>query len=225
MGVVFGPINDKNCLGLLEDFIEKAGGCAVIDGGFATQLELHGASIKDPLWSALCLINNPHLISKVHLGYLEAGVDIIVTYSYQATLPGFILRGLSLEQGEKLLEKSVKLAMDARDVFCETAKKIDGHDEHEKTLDGFLDFLVVSLAVALRKKPTTPVTNRAAAISSEKGKRKKHCHGSSNPAAAAAAANSSEKGKLKKHCHGSSNPTEAATNSSEKGLVWHNHED
>ncbi|KAI7725581.1 hypothetical protein M8C21_019257 [Ambrosia artemisiifolia] len=160
MGVVFGPINDENSPGLLEDFIEKAGGCAVIDGGFATQLELHGASIKDPLWSALCLINNPHLISK-------------------------------------------------------------GHDEHEKTLDGFLDFLVVSLAVTLRKKPTTPVTNQAAASSSEKGKRKKHCHGSSNPAAA----NSLEKGKRKKLCHGSSNPTEATTNSSEKGLVWHNHED
>lgn len=49
----------------LEDLIEKSGGCAVIDGGFATQLEKHGASINDPLWSALCLITQPHLIKAV----------------------------------------------------------------------------------------------------------------------------------------------------------------
>ena len=50
---------------LLEDLIEKAGGCVVIDGGFATQLEIHGASINDPLWSALCLIKDPDLIKTV----------------------------------------------------------------------------------------------------------------------------------------------------------------
>lgn len=52
---------------LLDDLIEKAGGCAVLDGGFATQLEKHGASINDPLWSALCLIEDPHLIKRVSL--------------------------------------------------------------------------------------------------------------------------------------------------------------
>lgn len=48
-----------------EDLIEKAGGCAVIDGGFATQLERHGAIFNDPLWSALCLIKDPDLIKRV----------------------------------------------------------------------------------------------------------------------------------------------------------------
>lgn len=51
----------------LRDLIAKAGGCAVVDGGFATQLEKHGASINDPLWSALCLIKSPDLIKKVFL--------------------------------------------------------------------------------------------------------------------------------------------------------------
>lgn len=49
----------------LEDVIEKAGGCAVVDGGFATQLERHGAAINDPLWSAVCLIKQPDLIKRV----------------------------------------------------------------------------------------------------------------------------------------------------------------
>ncbi|KAK0575160.1 hypothetical protein LWI29_034795 [Acer saccharum] len=111
----------------LDDLIEKAGGCAVIDGGFATRLETHGAEINDPLWSALCLIKQPHLIKMVHLEYLEAGADILVTSSYQATIPGFISKGLSIEEGESLLDKSVKLAVEARDKFWDAIKKVPGH--------------------------------------------------------------------------------------------------
>lgn len=52
---------------VVEELIERAGGCAVIDGGFATQLEREGADIADPLWSAVCLVSNPDLIRKVSL--------------------------------------------------------------------------------------------------------------------------------------------------------------
>ncbi|KAL8052859.1 hypothetical protein ABFX02_05G032700 [Erythranthe guttata] len=107
---------------VLDDLLEKAGGCAVVDGGFATQLERHGALINDPLWSALCLIKDPHLITKVHLEYLEAGADVIVTSSYQATIPGFLSRGLSMEEAESLLTKSVKIAAEARDKFWASVK-------------------------------------------------------------------------------------------------------
>lgn len=41
----------------------------------------------------------------------------------QATLPGFISRGLSIEEAEKLLEKSVTLAVESRDKFWETVKE------------------------------------------------------------------------------------------------------
>ncbi|XP_077241032.1 homocysteine S-methyltransferase family protein [Tasmannia lanceolata] len=111
----------------VEDLIERAGGCAVIDGGFATQLESHGAAINDPLWSALCLITDPHLIKKVHSEYLEAGADILVTSSYQATLPSFLSRGLSIEEGESLLRRSVKLALEARDHFWEVVQELPEH--------------------------------------------------------------------------------------------------
>ncbi|XVF84803.1 hypothetical protein PTKIN_Ptkin17bG0068700 [Pterospermum kingtungense] len=120
MGFVMGT-------SLLEDLIHKAGGCAVIDGGFATQLESHGASINDPLWSALCLIKDPDLVKQVHLEYLEAGADILVTSSYQATIPGFLSRGLSLEEGESLLKRSVKLAVEARNKFWDTVGSVPGN--------------------------------------------------------------------------------------------------
>ncbi|KAF5745267.1 homocysteine S-methyltransferase 1 isoform X1 [Tripterygium wilfordii] len=107
---------------LLDDLIENAGGCAVIDGGLGTQLKRHGASFNEALWSALCLINEPHLIRRVHLEYLEAGADILLTSSYQATIPGFLSQGLSIGESELLLEKSVKLAIEARDEFWGSVK-------------------------------------------------------------------------------------------------------
>lgn len=51
----------------LDALIDKAGGCAVVDGGFATQLEKHGAAINDTLWSAVCLIKDPDLIKRVRI--------------------------------------------------------------------------------------------------------------------------------------------------------------
>ncbi|KAI7996968.1 Homocysteine S-methyltransferase 1 [Camellia lanceoleosa] len=59
--------------------------------------------------------------------YLEAGADILVTSSYQATIPGFLSRGLSIEESELLLKKSVKLAVDARDKFWDAKNRISGH--------------------------------------------------------------------------------------------------
>ena len=53
---------------LMRDFLREHGGCAVIDGGLATELEANGADLNDPLWSAKCLISSPHLIRKVTIG-------------------------------------------------------------------------------------------------------------------------------------------------------------
>ncbi|PIN04447.1 Homocysteine S-methyltransferase [Handroanthus impetiginosus] len=105
------------------NFLRQCGGCAVIDGGLATELERHGADLNDPLWSAKCLISSPHLIRRVHLDYLEAGANIIISASYQATLQGFEAKGISREEGEALLEKSVKIACEARDIYYDRAMK------------------------------------------------------------------------------------------------------
>lgn len=46
----------------------------------------------------------------------------------QATIPGFLSRGLSIEEAESLLEKSVTLAVEARDKFWDAVKKVPGHN-------------------------------------------------------------------------------------------------
>ncbi|KAM0846456.1 hypothetical protein ACQ4PT_055656 [Festuca glaucescens] len=98
-------------------WVEAGGGRLVLDGGLATELEAHGADLNDPLWSAKCILSSPHLIRKVHLDYIEAGANIIITASYQATIQGFESKGFSKEQSENLLTKSVEIAHEAREMF------------------------------------------------------------------------------------------------------------
>ena len=89
----------------------------IVDGAMATELEARGCDLKDALWSARVLIEQPELIRAVHLDYFNAGADIAITASYQATVEGFAKRGLSREQALDLIKKSVQLAQEARDEF------------------------------------------------------------------------------------------------------------
>ncbi len=89
----------------------------VIDGALATELERRGCSLKDDLWSAKILLEQPEIIKQVHLDYFKAGADCAITASYQATIEGFAKRGLTEREAVALIQKSVKLAIEARDEF------------------------------------------------------------------------------------------------------------
>lgn len=89
----------------------------ILDGAFATELETRGFSVNDALWSAKALFERPDLVRAVHLDYLRAGADIVTSASYQATIEGFQNRGFSAEEARALLQKSVQLAQEARDIY------------------------------------------------------------------------------------------------------------
>jgi homocysteine S-methyltransferase len=89
----------------------------VIDGALATELERRGCDLKDDLWSARVLLEQPEMIRQVHLDYFKAGADCAITASYQATIEGYIKRGLSQKEAVALIQTSVKLAIEARDEF------------------------------------------------------------------------------------------------------------
>ncbi len=89
----------------------------VIDGALATELERRGCDLKDDLWSAKILLEQPELIKQVHYDYFKAGADCAITASYQATIEGFTKRGLDEGEAVTLIQKSVKLAIEARDEF------------------------------------------------------------------------------------------------------------
>ena len=89
----------------------------ILDGALATELERRGADLKDKLWSAKLLIENPEMIRQLHMDYFLAGADCAITASYQASIEGFMRRGLSNDEAIKLIQKSVRLAVEARDEF------------------------------------------------------------------------------------------------------------
>lgn len=89
----------------------------VIDGALATELERRGFDLKDELWSAKILLEQPEAIQQLHYDYFQAGADCAITASYQATIAGFMKRGLTELEALDLIKKSVGLAIKARDQF------------------------------------------------------------------------------------------------------------
>jgi homocysteine S-methyltransferase len=85
-------------------------GVQVIDGGLATELEYQGARIEGPLWSAHVLEDEPEKLLAVHRAYIQAGAECIATCSYQVSRMGYAEVGLTAEQADAALVRSVELA-------------------------------------------------------------------------------------------------------------------
>ena len=89
-------------------------GRVIFDGALATELERNGADLSGPLWSGRMLRDDPEAIVAVHRAALVAGADVISTASYQVSADGFARVGLEREDANEALEKSVRLAKEAR---------------------------------------------------------------------------------------------------------------
>ncbi|GAA1008239.1 homocysteine methyltransferase [Streptomyces sp. F-3] len=90
-----------------------AAGTVVLDGGLSNQLESAGYDLSDELWSARLLDERPEAVVQAHLAYFEAGADVAITASYQATFEGFAKRGTGRERAAELISSSVELAREA----------------------------------------------------------------------------------------------------------------
>ncbi|WP_062648836.1 homocysteine S-methyltransferase [Streptomyces maremycinicus] len=90
-----------------------AAGAVVLDGGMSNQLESAGHDLSDELWSARLLAEQPEAITQAHLAYFEAGANVAITSSYQATFEGFAKRGIGHDEAARLLALSVELAQEA----------------------------------------------------------------------------------------------------------------
>jgi homocysteine S-methyltransferase len=106
----------------VAEFLERRP-VMIVDGALATELERRGADLRDPLWSARLLMEQPDLIRSVHRDYFQAGADIAITSSYQASFEGFARRGVDAAAAAQLMRDSVALAIAARDDFWSDAYK------------------------------------------------------------------------------------------------------
>lgn len=94
----------------------------VLDGGFSSQLSRHvGDRVDgDPLWTARFLQTNPDDIKNTHRDFLQAGAELIMTSTYQASVGGFVRHlGINADDAYKLIGRAVDLAKEARDAYVE----------------------------------------------------------------------------------------------------------
>ena len=87
----------------------------VSDGGLATELEARGHDLSDDLWSARLLFDAPDEIMAAHLAFYRAGAVIATTASYKASFGGFAAGGITRDDAERLMRRSVELAAAARE--------------------------------------------------------------------------------------------------------------
>jgi homocysteine S-methyltransferase len=87
----------------------------VLDGGLATLLEAHGHDLSSELWSARLLRDDPGAIEAAHREFFEAGAEVATTASYQASFEGFAARGIDADEARALMQRSVEVALRARD--------------------------------------------------------------------------------------------------------------
>jgi S-methylmethionine-dependent homocysteine/selenocysteine methylase len=105
-----------------------AAGPVVLDGGLSNQLETQGADLRDELWSARLLADDPAEITAAHAAYYAAGARVVITSSYQASFQGFATRGIDHAQAAQLLRRSVELARAAET----DAAELDGGRPRER---------------------------------------------------------------------------------------------
>jgi homocysteine S-methyltransferase len=86
----------------------------VLDGGLATQLEAQGHDLRDSRWSARLLQDAPEEIVAAHRAYFDAGADVAITASYQASYRGYASAGVDEAEATRLLALSVQLARGAQ---------------------------------------------------------------------------------------------------------------
>lgn len=80
----------------------------VLDGGLATTLEGYGCDLNSSLWSSEVLINQPDKVRQAHQAFTDAGADIVLTSTYQASFATFKAIGKETSEIEQLFEIAVK---------------------------------------------------------------------------------------------------------------------
>jgi homocysteine S-methyltransferase len=83
---------------------------AVVDGGLSTALEALGRVPSGPLWTAELVVAAPELVVAAHCSFVDAGADIVISASYQASVHGFEQAGLDRGAARRALASTTDLA-------------------------------------------------------------------------------------------------------------------
>ncbi|MEN9505028.1 MAG: hypothetical protein RI958_954 [Actinomycetota bacterium] len=82
----------------------------VIDGGLSTVLEELGHHSSGLLWTAQLVLDQPEVIVAAHRRFVEAGAEVAITASYQASVAGFERAGADRARAVAALRSTTELA-------------------------------------------------------------------------------------------------------------------
>lgn len=82
----------------------------VLDGGLSTALEQQGHTVGGLLWTARLVLDDPDAVVRAHRSFVEAGADVVITSSYQASEAGFVGAGASPAEARRALASTTELA-------------------------------------------------------------------------------------------------------------------
>ena len=85
----------------------------IVDGGLSTALTEKGYDLTHPLWTARLLSENPEAIVAAHRAFLNAGAEVLITSSYQASVDGFVRNGATTDEARTLVQTTTSLARQA----------------------------------------------------------------------------------------------------------------
>lgn len=95
----------------------------ILDGGMSRELIRLEAPFQQPEWSALALLEAPHLVKNVHEEFAAAGADVLTTNSY-ALVPFHINEDRFWSRGDELSALSGRLAREAADAVVERQVRV-----------------------------------------------------------------------------------------------------
>lgn len=85
----------------------------VLDGGLSTVLEELGEQPGGVLWTASALVERPELLVAAHRRFVEAGAEVVISASYQASVGGLMSSGVSEREARRLVASTTDLARQA----------------------------------------------------------------------------------------------------------------
>jgi homocysteine S-methyltransferase len=85
----------------------------IVDGGLSTALTEQGYDLSHDLWTARLIADEPAALVRAHRAFLDAGADVLITSSYQASIDGFERNGATTVEAAALLQSTTVIAREA----------------------------------------------------------------------------------------------------------------
>ena len=86
----------------------------LIDGGMGTELQRRGVRMDDVAWSGAAVLTDEEILRKIHIDYIEAGAEVIITNTFGSTRQMLEPAGWG-DEVERINRRATEIAIEARD--------------------------------------------------------------------------------------------------------------